>query len=33
MGAYGHNRIRHLVIGSIATQVLRSIQIPVLMFR
>jgi len=33
MGAYGYNRIRHLVIGSTTAQVLRSIQIPVLMFR
>jgi len=33
MGAYGHNRIRHLVIGSTTTQILRSINIPVLLFR
>ena len=33
MGAYGHNRIRHLVIGSTTTQILRSSNIPVLLFR
>lgn len=33
MGAYGHNRIRHLAIGSTTTQVLRSSHIPVLLFR
>lgn len=33
MGAYGHNRIRHLVIGSTTAQILRSIHIPVLLFR
>ncbi|NEO97110.1 MAG: universal stress protein [Symploca sp. SIO2E9] len=33
MGAYGHSRIRHLVIGSTTAQVLRSTQIPVLLFR
>lgn len=33
MGAYGHNRIRHLVIGSTTTQILRSSHIPVLLFR
>ncbi|MEL6928434.1 MAG: universal stress protein [Cyanobacteria bacterium J06600_6] len=33
MGAYGHNRIRHLVIGSTTAQVLRSSHIPVLLFR
>ncbi len=33
MGAYGHNRIRHLVIGSTTTQILRTINIPVLLFR
>ncbi|MDJ0680370.1 MAG: universal stress protein [Xenococcaceae cyanobacterium MO_167.B52] len=33
MGAYGHNRIRHLVIGSTTAQMLRSSQIPVLLFR
>ena len=33
MGAYGHSRIRHLVIGSTTTQMLRSCQIPVLLFK
>ncbi|ESA36771.1 universal stress protein [Leptolyngbya sp. Heron Island J] len=33
MGAYGHNRIRHLVIGSTTVQLLRSVQVPVLLFR
>ncbi|MEL6554322.1 MAG: universal stress protein [Cyanobacteria bacterium J06621_11] len=33
MGAYGHRRIRHLIIGSTTVQLLRSSQIPVLLFR
>ena len=33
MGAYGHSRIRHLVIGSSTAQMLRSSHIPVLLFR
>jgi nucleotide-binding universal stress UspA family protein len=33
IGAYGHSRIRHLVIGSTTTAMLRSCLIPVLMFR
>ena len=33
MGAYGHNRIRYLVIGSTTAQMLRSSRIPVLLFR
>jgi len=33
MGAYGHSRIRHLVIGSTTAQMLRSTHIPVLLFR
>jgi nucleotide-binding universal stress UspA family protein len=33
MGAYGHNRIRHLVIGSTTLQILRSSNIPVMVFR
>ena len=33
MGAYGHRRIRHLVIGSTTVQLLRSSQIAVLLFR
>ncbi|EDX83637.1 universal stress protein family [Synechococcus sp. PCC 7335] len=33
MGAYGHRRIRHLVIGSTTVQLLRSSQTAVLLFR
>lgn len=33
MGTYGHNRIRHLVIGSTTAQVLRQSHLPVLLFR
>jgi len=33
MGAYGHSRIRHLIIGSTTVQLLRSTRIPVLLFR
>jgi nucleotide-binding universal stress UspA family protein len=33
MGAYGHRRVRHLVIGSTTVQLLRSSQIPVLIYR
>lgn len=33
MGAYGHSRIRQLLIGSITTQVLRNSRIPVLILR
>ncbi|WP_242540966.1 universal stress protein [Phormidium pseudopriestleyi] len=33
MSAYGHSRIRHLVIGSTTAQLLRSSNIPVLLFR
>lgn len=33
MGAYGHSRLRHLVIGSTTAQMLRSSHIPVLLFR
>ena len=33
MGAYGHSRIRHLVIGSTTAQMLRCSHIPVLLFR
>lgn len=33
MGAYGHSRIRNLVIGSTTAQILRSSNIPVLVFR
>jgi len=33
MGAYGHSRIRNLVIGSTTTEMLRSCPIPVMLFR
>ena len=33
MGAYGHSRIRRLVIGSTTSQLVRDCHIPVLMFR
>lgn len=33
MGAYGHSRIRNLIIGSTTIQLLRSSQIAVLLFR
>lgn len=33
MGAYGHSRIRQLIVGSTTTQVLRSCTIPVLLLR
>ena len=33
MGAYGHKRIRHLLIGSTTTQVLRRSHIPVMLYR
>jgi nucleotide-binding universal stress UspA family protein len=33
MGAYGHSRIRTLILGSTTTQVLRSCPIPVLLLR
>lgn len=33
MGAYGHSRIRHLIIGSTTVQMLRNSHIPVLLFR
>lgn len=33
MGAYGHSRIRSLVIGSTTTEMVRSCKVPVLMFR
>lgn len=33
LGAYGHRRVRHLVIGSTTVQLLRSSQIPVLLYR
>lgn len=33
MGAYGHSRIRHLIVGSTTTSVLRNCPIPVLLLR
>jgi nucleotide-binding universal stress UspA family protein len=33
MGAYGHGRIRSLVVGSTTTAMVRRCKIPVLMFR
>jgi len=33
MGAYGHSRIRNLVIGSTTTELIRSCKVPVLLFR
>jgi nucleotide-binding universal stress UspA family protein len=33
MGAYGHSRIRSLIIGSTTTQMIRSCKIPIALFR
>ena len=33
MGAYGHSRIRNLIIGSTTTQMIRSCLVPILLFR
>lgn len=33
MGAYGHSRIRQLMVGSTTTAMVRTCQVPVLMFR
>lgn len=33
MGAYGHSRMRHLIIGSTTTEMVRSCLVPVMMFR
>lgn len=33
MGAYGHSRIRHLVIGSTTTEMMRQCRVPVMLFR
>jgi nucleotide-binding universal stress UspA family protein len=33
MGAYGHSRIRNLIIGSTTTAMIRSCRIPLLLFR
>ncbi|WP_232081168.1 universal stress protein [Variovorax sp. WDL1] len=33
MGAYGHSRVRHLIVGSITTTLLRTSPVPVLVLR
>lgn len=33
MGAYGHSRIRSLIIGSTTTEMIRSCRVPLLLFR
>jgi nucleotide-binding universal stress UspA family protein len=33
MGAYGHSRIRTLMIGSTTTELMRSCKVPVVLFR
>jgi len=33
MGAYGHSRIRHLIIGSTTTAMIQIVKIPVLLYR
>lgn len=33
MGAYGHSRIRSLIIGSTTTEMIRSCKIPIVLFR
>ena len=33
MGAYGHSRIRHLIVGSTTTAMIRTCLIPVLLLR
>lgn len=33
MGAYGHSRIRHLLVGSTTTEMLRQASVPVLLLR
>ncbi|WP_323006190.1 universal stress protein [Pseudorhodobacter sp.] len=33
MGAYGHSRIRSLIIGSTTTQMMRSVKVPVMLVR
>jgi len=33
MGAYGHSRIRHLLVGSTTTAMLRNAHLPVLILR
>lgn len=33
MGAYGHSRVRNFIIGSTTTEMIRSVLIPVMLFR
>lgn len=33
MGAYGHSRMRQLIVGSTTTAMIRSVKLPVLLFR
>ncbi|MDP2377891.1 universal stress protein, partial [Reyranella sp.] len=33
MGAYGHSRVRSLIIGSTTTEMIRACKVPVLLFR
>lgn len=33
MGAYGHSRVRNFIIGSTTTEMIRSVTIPVMLFR
>ena len=33
MGAYGHSRIRSMILGSTTTHLLRTCQVPVLLLR
>jgi len=33
MGAYGHSRIRNLIIGSTTTQMIGACKVPIMLFR
>jgi nucleotide-binding universal stress UspA family protein len=33
MGAYGHSRMRQFIVGSTTTAMIRSVKLPVLLFR
>ena len=33
MGAYGHSKIRRMIVGSTTSEMVRTCQVPVLMFR
>jgi len=33
MGAYGHSRVRSLIIGSTTTEMIRSCRVPILIMR